>query len=186
MSEPFRSRDYRPVPPRERPRKERAAARVVVTDGEAVLMFRDSDPGIPGSQWYVTPGGGIEPGETPLQAAVRELHEETGLSVAPSALVGPLMRRLVVHGYSDQICAQTEVFYLVRTPRFDLDLSGHTEDERLTIKGDAWLPIAELDAQDVPVWPVRLAELISLAEDPPAEPVDWGTVEESTLACDAS
>lgn len=35
------------------------------------------------------PGGGVKPGETPAQAAVREAHEEVGLSV-PVALLGEL------------------------------------------------------------------------------------------------
>lgn len=35
------------------------------------------------------PGGGIEPGETPLEAAVREVEEEVGIKIEPAA--GKLM-----------------------------------------------------------------------------------------------
>lgn len=36
------------------------------------------------------PGGRIDPGETPEQAALRELHEEVGLGLQPDAILGRL------------------------------------------------------------------------------------------------
>ncbi|HZG04795.1 MAG TPA: NUDIX domain-containing protein [Streptomyces sp.] len=46
-----------------------------------LLMVR-----VRGRDCWELPGGGIEPGETPRQAAVRELWEETGQTVAPERL----------------------------------------------------------------------------------------------------
>ena len=47
----------------ERPRHRRRGTRVVVTDLSSVLLLADTDPGVPGSRWWVTPGGGIDAGE---------------------------------------------------------------------------------------------------------------------------
>ena len=122
----FRSRRLTPVPPAQRPRRGRRATRVVVTDGVRVLLFADTDPGIPGSRWWVTPGGGIDEGETERDAGVREVFEETGLRVAASELVGPVMTRTVVHGYSDQVLTQHETFFVLRTEPFEGGTAGHT------------------------------------------------------------
>lgn len=176
----FRTRHFTPTAPHDRPRKTRVGVRVVVTDGACVLLFSDTDPGVPGSRWYITPGGGLDAGETFREAAVRELFEETGLRVRASELVGPVMRRVVTHGYSDQICVQTEEFYVLRTERFTPDFSGHTPDEQLTLSGAAWLPLGSIADADAPVWPVVIPELVARA-DATAPVWEMGDVEESTV-----
>lgn len=182
MSEPFRSRDFTPVPAELRPRKTRRGVRVVVTDGAHVLLFADTDPGVPGSRWWTTPGGGMDPGETEEQTAIRELAEETGLVVEASDLVGPVLRRVAAHGYSDQVCEQSECFYVVTTPRFEVDTAGHTADEQVTLDGHAWVPLTGLDDLPEPVWPACLAGIVAAATgDPSAWPGDVGRVEESTV-----
>ena len=180
-AEPFRTRRYVAVAPHLRPWKSRRAVRVVVTDGEAALMFADTDPGTPGSRWWVTPGGGVDPGESDVEAALRELHEETGWRAAAGDLVGPVMRRVVVHGYSDQVCEQSEVFFVLRTPRFTPDLSRHTSDEQLTLSGHAWLDLGALHRVREPVWPGVLDRLVALSRHPDRWPWDMGVVEESTV-----
>ena len=89
----------------------------MIDPDERTLLFEDSDPGIEGTRWWVTPGGGIDPGETEAMAAVREVAEETGYVLGEDELIGPVARRHVVHGYSDQIISQHEAFYLARVRR---------------------------------------------------------------------
>ena len=161
--------------------RRRRAARVIVRSGAAVgrprvLLFADRDPGIPGSGWWVTPGGGIDPGETDAQAAVRELFEETGLVVAEDVLQGPVARRVVVHGYSDQVLVQDEAFFLVDVEEFEVDTSGFTEAEKVTLLDHGWFDVDQLRQREV--WPVHLADVVDWAGQ---EPVDWGLMDESTL-----
>jgi ADP-ribose pyrophosphatase YjhB (NUDIX family) len=46
----------------------------------------------PGAGLWSLPGGRVEPGETDAQAVIRELLEETGLSIQPGSLVGRVER----------------------------------------------------------------------------------------------
>lgn len=66
--------------------RQRVAAYAVITDeADRVLLTRH--PGERGHRGrWVLPGGGVEPGEHPEQALIREIREETGLS----ATVGKL------------------------------------------------------------------------------------------------
>jgi 8-oxo-dGTP diphosphatase len=63
----------------------------VITDaaGRLVLIKRRNEPGA--GLWSL-PGGRIEAGETDEQALVREILEETGLSVTPGQLLGTVQR----------------------------------------------------------------------------------------------
>ena len=176
-------RSYVPVAdPADRPRTTRTTVRVLMTNpaGET-LLFEDSDPGLDDARWWVTPGGGIDPGESEVEAAVREVREETGHTLQPADLVGPIARRHVVHGYSDRVIEQDEGFYVARVPDFAVDTTEHTPDERLTFKQFRWWSVEELRGTDDWVWPQELVELLHLVEEPERWPVELGTQEESTV-----
>jgi len=57
--------------------------------GRLLLIKRGHEPGA--GLWSL-PGGRIEPGETDTEALVREMLEETGLTVEPGRLVGRVQR----------------------------------------------------------------------------------------------
>jgi 8-oxo-dGTP diphosphatase len=66
-------------------------------DGRLLLIRRGNEPGR--GLWAI-PGGRVEPGETDAVALVREMAEETGLTVVPGPLVGRVRRgRYVIADY---------------------------------------------------------------------------------------
>jgi 8-oxo-dGTP pyrophosphatase MutT (NUDIX family) len=72
----------------------RAAVAVAIVEGPGgracfVITHRASTLRHHAGQ-YALPGGRIDEGETPDQAALRELHEEVGLELAPEAIIGRL------------------------------------------------------------------------------------------------
>lgn len=71
------------------PKGYRATARAIIIRDGKVLLFERSRRRLTGSQhhYYSVPGGGIDPGETPEQAVVRELNEEMLVEVRPLRLL---------------------------------------------------------------------------------------------------
>ncbi|WP_308279900.1 NUDIX hydrolase [Phycicoccus mangrovi] len=175
--------------PSDRPHHTRRAVRVLLLDeDDRVLLIEDSDLGLdPVAHWWNTPGGGVDPGESDAEAVVRELHEETGLRVTEADLDGPVLARRVLHGWSDKVVDQEETFWAVRVPAFEVDTSGHTEEERMTVVGLTWWDLDALQATGDLVWPVDLRAVVALAADRHRwrdAPVDGGRVEESTVPVD--
>ena len=62
-----------------------AASAAIVRDGK-ILVVRRARP--PAHGLFTLPGGVVEVGETLAQAVVREVSEETGLTIEPVALAG--------------------------------------------------------------------------------------------------
>jgi 8-oxo-dGTP pyrophosphatase MutT (NUDIX family) len=131
----------------------RPAARVLcVAEGRFVLLLRWRDPGSGVDMWE-PPGGGVEPGETPEEAARRELSEETGLVVA--SLAGPVSvtRDFVWDGMRR---VGEEPFYLAA---FDEVPTVRLEPEPALL-GYAWLDERAVGGLDV-VEPPGLVDVLT-------------------------
>jgi ADP-ribose pyrophosphatase YjhB (NUDIX family) len=85
-----------------------AAYAVVAVDGRVLLTQMSENTPIPG-QWAL-PGGGLDHGETPIDAVVREVHEETGLLVRPERLAGVVGPHHVVYPNSDVVEVTSSAF----------------------------------------------------------------------------
>jgi 8-oxo-dGTP pyrophosphatase MutT (NUDIX family) len=153
----------------------RKGARVLVLDeDERVLLIRGFDPGQDVAPWWFTPGGGVDEGETHVEAAHRELWEETGYRGAE--LLGPVWFRSVEFWFLDEWYAQDEVFFLTRVPHFDPVFTGWTDIERKSMIDAKWWSLDELDGTEENIYPHALGRELRrmLREGLPDEPYDVG------------
>lgn len=122
-----------------------------------MFLFRYDNEEV-GRHWAM-PGGGLDPGETPREGALRELREETGWhDVTP----GPLLCTWE-HDYTR--CGvpvrQHEHIYLAEGPLrepTDEAAAAHRDDGILAWR---WWAPAALSATAEPLWPPSLADLLA-------------------------
>jgi len=122
----------------------RPAVRVLLVDPEDRVLTCRWILGDGRGVWGV-PGGGIDPGETHVDAVRRELREEVGLDL-PADRVGPCVgHRVHVFDIGGGYDGQEEWMYLVRVPHFEP--RGELSDEELAAEGLVelrWQTVAEL------------------------------------------
>jgi len=119
--------------------RQRVAAYAVITRGEEILLCRLAPKVTDQEVWHL-PGGGVDFGEHPAEAVVREVREETGLAVTvgevsyvASAITG-LKRspRHAIRLYYDAVLTDPDH----ATPVVQ-EIDGSTIDAR-------WFPLAEV------------------------------------------
>jgi 8-oxo-dGTP pyrophosphatase MutT (NUDIX family) len=153
----------------------RPAVRALVLDpDERVLLVRFVNPET-GEQFWTTPGGGIDPGESLEDAIRRELREETGLE---EAAIGPVVwTRREVFPWAGRTLDQRERVVLVRTPAFEprpgLGVRKLAAEDVHELR---WWTLSEVERSDAVFYPTRLGYFLRelLESGPPDEPIDVG------------
>lgn len=140
----------------------RVAGRVLVLDhDERVLLINArQDPDGATTNW-VAPGGGSEEHETPAQAAVRELFEETGISAELEPEAQPVARERAVFRVGSLHLDQTDHYFTWRvSQRPVIDRSRLSDLERRTVLEYRWWSVAELAATHEMFWPADLVQIL--------------------------
>lgn len=153
-----------------RPVIDRPTARVIVLDDTGrVLLFQIEDLPFPHAGdpdrerpvvFWITPGGGVEPGETFEEAARRELREETGF--APESIGPCLFEDDVLLSKPDREIRFRIRFYLARVVG-EVSLDGLDAIERSVFRAHRWWTVDELETTIETVYPPHIAALARAA-----------------------
>lgn len=138
----------------------RAVAILIENDRVALIERHRS-----GRHYFTFPGGGVDAGETPAQAVVREMEEETGLRVA--------VKRKIADVWFN---GNRQEFFLVETVSGVFG-TGTGEEYRISPHPSGtylplWMPVAELSDHNVLPAEMAAAVLRASREGWPAEPFE--------------
>jgi len=143
--------------------RQRPAARILVIDpNDRALLFRFRFPVKHEThEFWATPGGAVDAGESFQAAAQRELLEETGLTLPVSGEIHQRLATFVMHD-GEQVEAD-ERYFVVRTMAAEFDPDGWSDLERRIMVESRWWGISDLLATADTVFPENLSEILAKA-----------------------
>ncbi|SEB45008.1 NUDIX hydrolase [Terriglobus roseus] len=135
----------------------RRAARTLLLDPQdRVLLIRyDSD----GYIFWVTPGGAVEPGETDVEAAARELMEELRIT---AELYGPVHSTTSSFHHEGRYVENTDIFFATRSATTDApQCHAVSLFEKNAMRHARWWSLQDLQEASEDVFPKDLAEIVA-------------------------
>jgi 8-oxo-dGTP pyrophosphatase MutT (NUDIX family) len=138
----------------------RLTSRIVVMDPTgAILLFMTQAPDSSGFHRWITPGGGVDPGESHYDAALRELHEETGKRF--ESVQGPVWTYdfEVSFDQADHDRGHAEYFFL-STERFEPVSELWTAEEHVDVTDWGWFSATDIESCGDPYEPAHLPTLV--------------------------
>jgi ADP-ribose pyrophosphatase len=102
---------------------------IVAVDGDELVLVRQTRPGA-SERTLELPSGKLEPGETPRDAAARELAEECGLAAGTYREIGSFW---AVPAYSTEYVHVFEATALTSGPAVAMDHDEDVEVERVPV-----------------------------------------------------
>jgi 8-oxo-dGTP pyrophosphatase MutT (NUDIX family) len=134
--------------------KERQKALCCIQRGAAFLFTVRHDGEPPATDFLIPPGGGIEEGEAPREAATREVREELGWDITDWNYLRAVVDEFTFRG---DTCRETGHILVAQVPE-----RAHTPDYAHESNGAkhplTWLTVDELRTSRLPIYPPGLLE----------------------------